>query len=53
MLWRGALTEAILALLDDPSRLPEWQDASWWLRPERSWAKYRTEIRRLLTTLCS
>lgn len=42
-----ALVDAIEAVLRDPARLTEWQQASWEMRGERSWEAYRQLLRSL------
>jgi hypothetical protein len=35
-------------VLDNPDKLVDWQQASWNMRGERTWGKYREKIRRLV-----
>jgi glycosyltransferase involved in cell wall biosynthesis len=40
--------QAMESVLDNPDQLVDWQQASWNMRGERTWGKYREKIRRLV-----
>jgi glycosyltransferase involved in cell wall biosynthesis len=44
-----ALHRAIAALADAPRQLAGWQEASWQMRLERTWQRYRQNIRTLIS----
>jgi glycosyltransferase involved in cell wall biosynthesis len=44
----GCLRQAVLDLVANPGQLLEWQDASWRMREERTWKRYRHAIRDLI-----
>jgi glycosyltransferase involved in cell wall biosynthesis len=43
----ASVQQAIETVLDDQTRLVEWQHASWEMRGERSWQSYRQRLRSL------
>ena len=44
------LVSAVRSIIADPERLTAWQEASWAMREERSWKRYREHIRDLIST---
>jgi len=44
------LTQAIQQVVADPGLCERWQAASWAMRPERTWAKYRKNVAELVAS---
>jgi glycosyltransferase involved in cell wall biosynthesis len=44
----SGIVDAMEEVSSDPGMLAAWQDASWQVRPERSWAAYRKNVRAVL-----
>jgi len=44
------LEAALRSVIDNPDRLASWQKASWEMRAERTWRRYREHVRKLVET---